>query len=200
VAEGVGAAYGRYPMPRTPRRPLDPGLYHITAVGVRDEPIFLDEFDRFGLYRLLHEESDPDHFVVRAFCEMTTHYHALVETPSGDISARMRRINHVHAIRFNQAHGYRGHLFRDRFSSKPVADEWYLFECLRYIALNPVRAGLCDKPEEWRWGSYATVMGTAPRPPFFDPSWTLRLFSDNDEEARRQFGGFVAYCPEYVPI
>jgi putative transposase len=187
-------------MPRAPRRPLDPGLYHLTCVGVRKEPIFVNDFDRHGLLRLLHEESDAAHFVVRAFCLMTTHYRALVETRSGEISTRMKRINHVHAIRFNQAHGFRGHLFRDRFRSIPVVDDWHLFECLRYIALNPVRAGLCDKPEEWRWGSFAVVMGRAPCPPFFDPTWTLRLFSEDDEEARKQFARFVAYDPEYVQI
>jgi REP element-mobilizing transposase RayT len=187
-------------MPRGPRGPLEPSLYHLTALGIRDEPIFLDDFDRFGLLRLLGEATDPDHFIVRAFCLMTTHYHAVVETHSGEISAQMRRINHLHAIRFNKAHGFGGHLFRDRFSATPIRDDWHQFESLRYLALNPVRAGICERPEDWPWGSFAIVLGRAPCPPFFDPAWTLRLFSSDDAEARRQFAGFVAYDPEYIGV
>ena len=61
-----------------------------------------------------------------------------------------------------------------------------------------IRAGLCRRPEDWPWGSFAGAMGTAAAPPFFDASWTLRLFSEDDEDARRQLARFVAYEPDYV--
>jgi putative transposase len=185
-------------VPRDPRLPLEPGFYHLTARGIRSEPIFLDDLDRLGILRLLRDAQDDMHFKLCAFCLMGTHYHALIETRSGDISHRMKRVNGLHALRFNKAHGYRGHLFDDRFRARAIRDEWHLYECVRYLALNPVKADLCDRPEQWRWGSFAIAVGTAPAPPFFDASWTLRLFSEDDEAARRQLASFVAYEPDYV--
>jgi len=187
-------------MPRRPRHPLEPGLYHITVKGIRDEPIFLDDFDRFGLIRLLGDVHDQENFLLRGFFLMTTHYHLTIETHTGELSRPMKHVNHVHALRFNRAHGYGGHLLRDRYSAKPIRDEWHLYEVVRYLARNPVKAGLCKRPEDWRWGSFAIALGLAPCPPFFDATWTLRLFSEDDEEAKRQLVGFVNYEPEYAHI
>ncbi|HEY2936442.1 MAG TPA: transposase [Gaiellaceae bacterium] len=185
-------------MPRSPRQPLAPGYYHLTTHGIRDEPIFLDDLDRIGLLRLFGDAEDDEHFRLRAYALMTTHYHALVQTRSGQISSRMKRLNGLHALRFNRAHGYRGHVFGGRFSATEIKDEWHLYETVRYIAMNPVRAGLCCRPEDWPWGSFAVATGTAPAPPFFDATWKLRLFSKDDEDARRQLARFVAYEPDYV--
>ena len=185
-------------MPRPPRHPLEPGYYHITAHGIRSEPIFLDDLDRMGFLRLFGDAEDDVHFRLRAYALLTTHYHAIVQSQTGDISARMKRLNGLHALRFNRTHGYRGHLLEGRFQLTFIRDEWHLYEAVRYVAMNPVRAGLCRRPEDWPWGSFAGAMGTAAAPPFFDASWTLRLFSEDDEDARRQLARFVAYEPDYV--
>jgi hypothetical protein len=126
---------------------------------------------------------------------MSTHYHLLVETETGELSAAMRDLNGTYAKLFNREHGVRGHLFEDRFYAGLVEGDWHLLELLRYLALNPVRAALCVAPAAWRWGSFAAVMGKAPAPPFLDIGWTLRLFSREDADARRQFSNFVAYAP-----
>src|SRR5262249_34664997 len=107
-------------MPRVPRQTLPPGLYHVTAHGIRSEPIFLDDLDRANLLHLLADADSERHFICRAFCLMTTHYHLLVETTSGDLSTRMKRVNGLHALRFNRAHGYSGHLFGRRFRATEI--------------------------------------------------------------------------------
>ena len=145
---------------------------------------------------LLAKVSRPETFLVRAYCLMTTHYHLLVETPTAELSEAMRDLNGIYAKWFNKEHGFRGHVFEQRFHAVDVEKEWHLLEILRYLALNPVRAGLVSTPGRWRWGSFAVVMGGVRAPSFLDVSWTLRLFSEDDADARRQLSSFVSFGPD----
>jgi REP element-mobilizing transposase RayT len=180
-------------MSRTPRSDLDPGLYHLTARANRRDRLFRGERDRVMFCDLVAKVSRPETFLVRAHCLMTTHYHLLVETHTAELSDAMRDLNGIYAKWFNKEHGFRGHVFEERFNAEGVSDEPHLLEVVRYVALNPVRAGLVSMPARWRWGSFAAVMGGVPAPSFLDVSWTLRLFSDDDTEARRQLTSFVSF-------
>jgi REP-associated tyrosine transposase len=182
-------------MPRQARCPLEPGFYHLTSRGNRGAQLFGGERDRAVFCGLVARAAQPQAFGVRAYCLMSTHYHLLVETQTAEISAAMRDVNGIYARWFNKEHGLRGHLFEERFHSKHVADDWHMLEVLRYLALNPVRAALAVTPAEWRWGSFAAVMGHTRPPPFLDIRWTLRLFSKDDTAARRRFSAFVEYMP-----
>ena len=169
-------------MPRAPRSGLDPGVYHLTARANRRDKLFLGERDRAMFCERLAKVSRPETFLVRAYCLMTTHYHLLVETQTAELSEAMRDLNGIYARWFNKEHGFRGHVFEERFHAVDVAEEWHLLEIVRYLALNPVRVGLTSTPAAWRWGSFAAVMGGVRAPSFLDVSWTLRLFSGNDAE------------------
>jgi len=184
-------------MPRSPRN-LEPGLYHLTSCGVRNERIFLTGEDGTSYLELIGEVSDPDDFVCRAFTLMPTHTHLLIQTQTGRISDAMRRLQGIYALRFNRRHDLAGHVYRGRFNSEHVDSEGYLIEVIRYIALNPVRAGLCARAEAWRWGSIACVLGRRRPPDFLDVAWTLRLFDEDPVEARRKLAEFVAVLPEFV--
>src|SRR5919204_3614233 len=151
-------------MPRTRRSDLDPGLYHLTAKANRRDKLFLGERDRVMFFDLLAKVSRPETFLVRSYCLMGTHYHLLVETQTAEISDAMRDLNGIYAKWFNKEHGFRGHVFEQRFHAAHVDDDWHLGEVVRYLALNPVRAGLSPLPEQWRWGSFAAVMVQAPAP------------------------------------
>jgi REP element-mobilizing transposase RayT len=170
---------------------LEPGFYHLTARGNRGGAIFLGERDRATFCDCVVKASRGETFLVRAYCLMSTHYHLLVETETAQVSDAMRYLNGTYAKWFNKEHGLRGHVFEQRFHAAHVDDDWHLAEVVRYLALNPVRAGLSPMPEQWRWGSYAAIVAQAPAPPFLEISWTLRLFSDDDLEARRQLTSFV---------
>ena len=183
-------------MPRTARHPLEPGLYHLTTRGNRKERIFLTERDRVTFCGRIERAAAPDTLLVRAYCLMSTHYHLLVETQTTELSAAMRDVNGNYARWFNKEHGLRGRLFEERFDSKHVEDDAHLLEVLRYLALNPVRAGLALAPARWRWGSFAAVMGRMRAPSFLDVQWTQRLFSNDVAAARRQFSKFVADAPD----
>jgi putative transposase len=186
--EGLGVY--RRSMPRPPRT-LEPGFYHLTARGNRGAAVFLGDRDRATFCDRVARASRSETFLVRAYCLMSTHYHLLVETETAQISTAMRDLNGIYAKWFNKEHGFRGHVFEQRFHAAHVDDDWHLGEVVRYLALNPVRAGLSPLPEQWRWGSFAAVMAQAPAPRFLDIRWTLRLFSQDDSEARRQLASFV---------
>jgi REP element-mobilizing transposase RayT len=84
---------------------------------------------------------------------MSTHYHAVIEAACADLSRGMQRLHSLYAIAFNERHGRFGHLFAERFASLVVGDEVYLRDLCAYVLLNPVRAGLCDRIEQWPWSA-----------------------------------------------
>jgi REP element-mobilizing transposase RayT len=91
---------------------------------------------------------------IHAYCLMTNHFHLLVETPDANLSRGMQRLNSEYATYFNTRFAHVGHLFQQRFVSRLIESEHYFLEALRYIAFNPVRAGLCEHPADWPWSSF----------------------------------------------
>jgi putative transposase len=89
---------------------------------------------------------------------MTNHYHLVIETPSGEVSRPIQHLNASYASYFNERHERSGHLFGGRFRATVLVDERHLEAACAYVLLNPVRAGLTDRPEEWRW---AGAVGSA---------------------------------------
>jgi putative transposase len=86
-----------------------------------------------------------------AYCLMGTHYHLLVECRREELSLAMHRLNGRYARHFNERHSRSGHVFGDRYSAYIIKDEAHLEQTCDYIAANPVKAGLCDRIEEWPW-------------------------------------------------
>ena len=107
-----------------------------------------------------------DGLLCHAYCLMENHYHLLVETPRANLDDAMQRLNGTYAMRFNRHHERTGHVFQGRYGAKLITDDDYALTVVRYIAANPVQAGLCAVPEDWRWSSYAATAGLAPRPAF----------------------------------
>jgi putative transposase len=133
------------------------GIYHVTARGNRRQAVFVDDFDRRRFVEILERVVRRRRWRDRAHCLMSNHYHLIVETPEPTLSTGMHALNSVYASRFNERHGVDGHLFEGRFRASLLEAEEHLHEALRYIAFNPVRAGLCAHPSDWPWTSWATV-------------------------------------------
>ncbi|MGH3104777.1 MAG: transposase [Gaiellaceae bacterium] len=138
-------------MARTPRSSLPDGFFHVTARAVHGARLFLDDEDFRSFLRLLTQTVDRHGWRVHAFCLMNTHYHLIVEATQPSLSAGQHRLNGHHARRFNKRHVRRGHLFAERFSSWVIEGEDYLSAACLYVLHNPVRAGLCRYPDDWRW-------------------------------------------------
>ena len=88
---------------------------------------------------------------------MTNHFHLVIETEHESLSAGMHQRNGGYAKKFNDRYRLDGHLFEGRFRSAAIESDDHLEETLRYVALNPVRAGLCEHPSDWPWSSFRGV-------------------------------------------
>jgi REP element-mobilizing transposase RayT len=152
-------------MARLPRHALRDGrLFHVTARGVDRAAIFRDDADRRTFLTLLADCVRRFRWRCHAFCLMGNHYHLVVEPPElAALSAGVHRLNGVYAQRFNRKHGRSGHLFGDRYSTWLVHDEAHYEATCAYVLANPVRAGLCDDPDEWPWSGIRLKWPPAPR-------------------------------------
>ncbi len=122
---------------------------------------------------------------------MDTHYHLVVETPAPNLSEGMHRLNSLYAQTFNRRHRVEGHLFQGRFHSVLVQGNWHLLELSRYVALNPVRAGLCAAARDWRWSSCGAMLGqTRPRR-FLTTDFVLSQFGHDVARGRQAFEAFL---------
>lgn len=166
------------------------GLHHLSIQGVAGLPIFVRGEDRHDLLAATTKLVERRGWRIYSYCLMTTHYHFLARAPEDDLGVGMKWLNGCYAQNFNKRHGRFGHVFARRYSSVFVETEPHLLEVVRYIALNPVRAGICKRPEDWPWSSYAATLGLARPARCLDPAWILGLFA-GPEGARELLRRFV---------
>jgi putative transposase len=159
------------------------GLYHVTSRGDRREAIFLDDADRQYWLDLLGQVCTRHNWLCHAYCLMDNHFHIVVETIDGNLSAGMRQLNGVYTQWHNRTHNRVGHVFQGRFKAIIVQREAYLLELARYVVLNPVRAGICDLPEDWPWSSYHAMLGRVALPPWLQVQWLMSQFGTNPQAA-----------------
>jgi hypothetical protein len=103
----------------------------------------------------------------------------------------MRHLNGVYTQAFNRAHHSDGHVFKGRFKAILVEKESHLLELSRYVVLNPVRAGIAARPEQYQWSSYLATLGRAVVPVFLTTAWLLSNFATSLPESRRRYQQFV---------
>lgn len=168
------------------------GVYHVTGRGNRRERIFRNDGDSEQFLRTLGDVVARFGWGCHAYCLLPNHFHLVVETPHANLSAGMHQLNGCYAAWFNRRHGFEGHVFQRRFYSVLVESEWHLLELARYVTLNPVRAGLCDDPLQWRWSSYRAAVGATAIPAFLDIDRVLAHFGSTPARAQRNLARFVA--------
>lgn len=139
-------------MTRIPRSALpETGYFHAYSRGARGLPIFVDDADRHALARLLRRCEKRHGWTCHAFTVLTTHYHVVLEATQERLSAGFHELNGRYAQRFNRRYEGEGHVFAERFGARVIEDEDYLFDVCNYVVMNPVKAGLCARPEDWPW-------------------------------------------------
>ena len=141
-------------MARPLRIAFEGAFYHVAARGNERKKIFLSprDYDKFLSY--LMEAVEKYGAILHAFVLMANHYHLIVETPKANLSAFMHSLNSAYTTYFNIKRKRAGHLFQGRYKALLIDVDNYLLELSRYIHLNPVRAGITEKPEEYRYSSY----------------------------------------------
>lgn len=166
-------------------------LYHVTARGDRLANILRDDTDRFIWIEALANVCERYNFIIHAFCQMTNHYHLLVETVDGGLSRGMRQLNGIYSQRFNRRHELVGHVLQGRYHAILVQKEEHLLELSRYLVLNPVRAGMVRSPVDWPWSSYRYCMQDEPHPAWLATDWLLGQFGADRTNARLAYQDFV---------
>ena len=175
-----------------PLRLEQPGaVWHVTSRGNNRAAIFCDDADRVLFLDLLGETVKRSHFLVHEYTLMTNHYHLVIETPETTLSRGMKWLNQTYAQRMNKKYGRSGHFFQGRFGSELIEKEAYLLEVLRYTVLNPVRAGMVERPEDYRWSSYRAKLGPEPVPEWLCVNDTLSHFGNELAAQRDEYRKFV---------
>lgn len=167
-------------------------LYHLCSRGNARQAIYLDEDDRQKWLLLLGEVCRRFNWVCYSYCQMTNHYHLMMETPDGNLSIGMRHLNGVYTQYFNKRHRRVGHLFQGRYASPLVQKETYLLELCRYIVLNPVRARMVNVAQDWPWSSYRQTVGLIRADDWLQVDWLLSCFGTGKRSAVEQYKVFVA--------
>src|SRR5574340_26396 len=142
-------------MPRRPRIKLADIPQHIVQRGINREPCFFAEEDHHCYLHWLQESAADWHCAIHAYVLMTNHVHLLATADKPDGIARlMQSIGRRYVQYINRSYRRTGSLWEGRYKSSLIQAETYLLTCMRYIELNPVRAGMAQDPGQYRWSSY----------------------------------------------
>jgi putative transposase len=178
-------------VPRPPRLNVADGLYHVTAHSNVGRTVFRDDDERAQFLAFVELGVTRFGWSCRSYCLLSTHYHLFVSTPEPNLSLGMQYLNGRYGQWANWNRSERGHVLEGRFKSVLVETDSHALEIHRYIALNPVRAGLVDDPEEWAWSSLGALLGREHAPGFLDVDTVLAEFGPNQATARRRLRAFV---------
>ena len=179
-------------MTRPLRLEFSGALYHVTSHGDRRGTIYRHDTDRLAWQEVLQHVCERHHFIVHSFCQMSNHYHLLVETVEANLSQGMRQLNGVYTQHFNRRHNLVGHVLQGRYKAILMQKENYLLELARYIVLNPVQAHMVTSPDDWHWSSHHYFLDDTAPPCWLACDWLLSRFGDTHHEAIANYSRFVA--------
>lgn len=174
-------------------------LYHVTSRGNERRPIFRSDQDRWTFLALLEQAARRFRWSVAAYVLMTNHFHLVIQTADPNLSRGMQWLNGTYAAWFNHRHKRTGHLFQGRFHAFLVEKEAYFAELLRYVVLNPVRAKIVARPEDYQWSSYRATAGLEVAPMWLDLASALSWLTVEPAVANAAYREFVSEkigCPD----
>lgn len=178
-------------MARPLRLEFPGALYHVTSRGNHGGLVFADDDDRRRFLDIVSATVRRFNWICHAYCLMGNHYHLVIETPEGNLARGMRQVGSVYTQAYNRRHAKSGHLFQGRYKAILVEKESHLLEVVRYVLLNPVRAGMTESPEEWPWSSYRGTCGLSEAHPCLAIDWILSNFGPKRNIAVSRLRDFV---------
>jgi len=162
-------------------------LYHITSRGNERKKVFVDDGDRKKFLAILEDYHNRYGILIHSFVLMDNHYHLILETPKGNLLKVMHGLNGGYTGYFNRKYGRNGHLFQGRYKGIIIDKDSYLIPLSRYVHLNPVRARIAERPEQYRWSSYPGYIGRGKEYEWVEYSWILSQFGSRRLGARRKY-------------
>ena len=165
-------------MSRVAREKFKSGFFHIIIQGINKEYIFKTEENKkqfmFFMKKYYHEYQ----IKIIAYCIMDNHAHFIIYSEDiNQISAYMHKINAIYAIDYNKKNNRVGYVFRDRYKSQYIYDRDYLLKCIKYIHLNPVKAKMVKKEEDYKYSSYQDFVN---KQGYIDDFIIKLIFLDDD--------------------
>lgn len=145
-------------MARPLRIEYEGAVYHVTARGNERKKIFFSKTDYVKFLQYLTEAKKKFNIILHSYVLMSNHYHLIIETPKANLSRAMHYINGSYSTYINIKRKRSGHVYQGRYKSIIVDKDNYLLELSRYIHLNPVRAKMVEKPEDYLYSSYASYI------------------------------------------
>ena len=179
-------------MARPLRIEVADGIFHVWNRGVNKADIVFDDADRQYFFNLLPQVIRRFGWIIIEPVLMTNHFHLVIKTPELTLSRGMKWLEQKFAEYVNRRYERVGHLFQGRFKHQLVESGTYLLELLRYVALNPVRAGMVERPEDYRWSAYRWLAGYETPPEWYKPGDVLDAFGPDLETQQREFRKFTA--------
>ncbi len=170
-------------MPRPLRIQYPGAVYHVISRGNERKNIFRLDDDYELFLDLLKDCSEKFDFLIHAYCLMPNHIHLLLETKDSNLSNAMKRLLGVYTMRFNRKHKRYGHLFQGRYKAFIIDKDSYFLELSRYIHLNPTRAKLIHKPEDYKYSSLRFFL-SGKAPDFLYREFTLKSFDSSADYLR----------------
>ena len=177
-------------MARKPRIHVPGGVYHVMLRGNGGQAIFFCNEDRYRLYLLVQEGVIRFGYRVHGFCWMTNHLHMAVQVGDIPLSRCIQNLPFRYTRWINRRQKRVGHLFQGRYQAVLIDRDSYLLELVRYIHLNPVRAGMVDGPRDYPWSGHKAYLGEEAIP-WLTTEWVLGQFGRRLGEARQRYGAFV---------
>lgn len=179
-------------MSRQAREKSQTGIYHVMARGINRQDIFCDEEDNKRYLETLMRVKLKTGINVYGYCLMRNHVHLLIKEGTEGLSVSMKSLGTGFARWYNWKYDRCGHVFQDRYKSEPVENEAYLLTVIRYIHLNPVKAGIVDMPENWKWSSCGDYYGRQNcLSGLIETDLILGIFSNDKKDAVKTFINFM---------
>ncbi len=142
-------------MSRLPRNYMKTPFFHIITQGIEKRFIFEKPEDIKYYIKIMYKIKEEHNINIIAYCIMNNHTHMLVETQVIEqLSKYMQRINTTYGKYYNKKYNRVGYVFRDRYKAEGIYSEKHLYNCIKYIHNNPVKAGICNKAEEYPYSNY----------------------------------------------
>jgi len=174
------------------RRDTAAGIFHVFTHSVwAADSLYRDDEDRSTFLRELARATAKVRWRCVAYCLMGTHYHLILDVDADALPQGMHALNFRYAVAFNKRHGMRGHVLGTRYNAFRLPVEAGLLSRFKYLALNPVEAGLCQSPADWSWSSYGATVGLRPASSFVDDRAILGSINAPRDVARGRLRRYV---------
>ncbi|RYD04356.1 hypothetical protein N752_13360 [Desulforamulus aquiferis] len=176
-------------MGRRPRVEYSGAIYHVIQRGNNREYIFQRPEDKLFLMNELQKRKRLKEFLLFGYVLMGNHYHLILQTTGISLSKLMHLINSSYGRYYNKSRKRTGHIFNGRYKAIPIQNEQYLFAVLRYIHQNPVKAGICQRVQHYKWSSDIDYRDN--QEGLVDINILLNMMSDNRAEAIKKYSAYV---------